>query len=195
LLPIGDEVAVRVNPQAIVDAPKPTPVNGRYLKVQEQVGASALAVIVAAVRPDRGVRGRVPVSGAAHRQPANMAALIGLGLLPVRMSGTPMPVTVDADASLDPASLAVALQVFDLTARQDAAGGRTVLALGSVMPNEALACTGDVGPAVRAAQQAGVDLIVVPTPCGRIDAGAVPWVGVTTLSEAINAVLERDGGG
>ena len=188
LVPLPEpQVAVQLEGRAAGD------LTGTYLGVAEQREPSLARAMVAMVRPDETLHAPAPLSDLPQERPANLSAVIGLGLSPARLPDGAMPVEVTLADSVDPASLASALQAFDATAPQDAAAGRTILAIGRVAPDLAVSCDGDMDESLAAARDQDVDLVIIPTGCaGSRARGRV--VAVATLYDAVTALVEPDGG-
>ena len=188
LVPLPEpHVAVQLEGQAAGD------VTGTYLGVAEQRKPSLARALVAVVRPDETLHAPATLSDVPQERPVNLSALIGLGLSPARLQDDAMPVEVTLAESVDPASLASALQAFDATAPQDAAAGRTILAIGRVGPDLAVGCDGGLDDTLAAARDEGVDLVIIPTGCGGPRSqGRV--IAVATLYDAVTALVESGDG-
>ena len=167
----------------------PAAVSGTYLGIAEHQQPSGARVLAAWLAPGQRVLRPQPVSAQAFEQPATMAALIGLGLSPTRMQGAPLPVDVEVRGAASPASLAVALELFDRAAQQDAARGRTVTAIGYVNADQVLECGPEAQTSVAAAAGAGADVGVVPAACGEVTAPGPTLLRAGTLNDVVNQLL------
>lgn len=90
------------------------------------------------------------------------------------------------------AGMMVALTTVDLLLEEDLAAGRTIAGTGTIDGDGRIGTVGGVAEKVRAAQQVGVDLLLVPEEQVEIAVaasdGTVRIVGVGTLTEAIEAL-------
>ena len=194
LLPAADVARVQVSDD-LARSDAETEVDGTYLAVAERQRPSAAAVLLAWLQPGRQVDRPAPTPAAEHEEPAVTAALIGLGLSPARMQGAPLPVDVEVDSSVSPAALGVALHLFDTTAAQDAAKGRTILGIGSIEADQTISCPVGAAETAVAARQAGADVVVLAASCELRDNSAAPTVlRAGTFNEAINALLDAGPG-
>ena len=185
----------RVEVQVEGSGASSTRLHGTYLQVANHERASAFRALLAALRSDETSQRWPSVSQVEQEQPANMGALIGLGLSPARMQGAPMPITVALHPTVDQTSLAVALQLFDVTSPLDAANGRTIIGLGRVLPDGALACDRGWSQSLAATGSASVDLVIVPTACGPGErpSGGARVQRVASLPEAARVLAEGAG--
>ena len=193
MVPVGDRAGVFITGEVASGSGPSTPINGTYLTTAGDANPSLVEVAVAYLRPDQDVRRRQPLLPIPQFQPANMAALVGLGLSPARMQGAELPVRVTVDPELDASSLGVALQLFDEAAQQDAAAGRTVAGIGTVLPNDRLRCDGPAAATVAAAEHAGADLVVVASACGNMPPSSVEILQARTFRDAAAALVGRSG--
>ena len=192
LLPVADvaKVTVAKDFAARSGEAQPPKAQGSYVAPAQRQRPSPAVALLAALSPSASVGPRPRVSTVEHEQPDIAAALIGLGLSPVRMQGAPLPVAVDVAPSVSPAALGVALHLFDATSVQDAARGRTILGLGSVDADLTLSCEPGVAESIAAAEQDDVDLIVIAAACEAPAEPAVKTLRVNNFNEAINALLD-----
>lgn len=167
-------------------------VNGRYLGPQQSEGASAARALIAAATPALVVtRDRAAYEPNPH-PPAVAAALEGVGITPLRISPVDRPVEVEVSGALHERSLAVALQAFDEAATVDMARGRTIVALGTLGPQQILTCPPRAGDSARAAARAGADVLVAAANCVDAPVGA-RLIEATAFNEVVVALAAAGG--
>jgi hypothetical protein len=158
--------------------------------VGQVAGPSLLQVVTAAVSGSRRVLARRAPASTELQRPEVVAAVLGLGLSPTRLEGTPLPVTVRVAEPLHPASLGAVLHAFDSTSALDVAGGRRVLGIGAMAADQSLTCPAPPASSLAAAREAQIDIVLLPAACGPV-AGPpqLRVVTVDTLTGAIDALL------
>lgn len=198
VVPAQPQVTVAVSQQYVADASlRLDPVSGEFFSVAQRTESSLAQVAAAAVAPSADVLAAPPRPQVALEQPGVIAAVLGLGLSPVRLEGAGLPVEVTVGGGVDAASVGVALLAFDETSSLDVARNRRVLGVGAMAADQQLICTGRVAPSVAAAQQAGLDVLVVPADCApdlvgvETSRGDLTVIVAGTLIEAVDALLAQ----
>ena len=188
LVAADDVVDVTISEQFLADAgTRPGPVSGAYLGVAQVAGAPLVEVVRAGLDSTREVVREPGEQPQPLDRPGVVAAVIGLGLSPARVDRDAVPVTARVGDGLSARSVGAMLHIFDTTSALDLARGRRILGVGSMRPDQTLACPAPAGASVAAAQEADVDIVVVPAECGAVDASA-PVVVAGSLLEAIDAL-------
>lgn len=191
LVPAGDVVSLTISEQYVRDAGlRPKRVRGTFLAVRTTSGASLAQVMVAALAPAGDVRRQRERSTVTLEQPETVAALVGLGIAAVRMEGAELPLEVAVRDEVDPASVGVALHLFDATAAQNVAKGRRIAGIGRMEFDQTFICDADPVASVAAAAADGADIVVVPAACASdvVDPG-VALLPAASLTEAVAGLL------
>ena len=196
LVPVSRVIEVELAPEYLAHTGRGDPaVTGEYVTVAYRDRASLASLATAVVSPSSVVMRASPTSSAG----ANLlvvAAMRGIGVGPRHADRPDVPVAVRALQDVSTDDLALVLHAFDVGNPQDLSAGRRVLGLGRVTPRGTLACTHPVAAAVRAAAEAGVDLVLVPSACAD-DAAVVPAsvtlsvMDAPDLTTAIRRLLSR----
>lgn len=197
LEPVGQRVTIIVDAQfEQMRGEDQGPVTGEYLAVRHRQRAPAVHLLVAAVAPGAHVDAGGPALSPGAVQPLVAATMAGLGVVPRYADLSQLPVTAHAAAGVDPRSLGAALYAFDVGADQDLARGRRIAGIGRMLDGGDLVCTAGTAASVRAAADAGVDVVVVPSDCADEAAQAlgqgarVRLEHATALQGAAQALLE-----
>jgi PDZ domain-containing secreted protein len=172
LVPASQLIDVELTPQYLADTGRDDPaVTGEYLAVEHRDRAPLIDLAAAALSPSSVVARSHPIAGV---DLLVIAGMRGVGVGPRHADRTDLPLTVRTLADVSGEDLALTLHAFDVGSTQDLAAGRRVLALGRVTDRGVLVCTHPIAAAVRAADAAGADLVLVPSECGDAAAAAVP---------------------
>jgi len=167
-----------------------TAVSGTYLVTAEHERVPLIRLVTAAAAPGHHVvRPRRRPTGEDTLVAATMA---GLGVAPRHADPSEVPVTVRLTGPAAPDRLGLSLYAFDLGATVDLARGRRVLALGTVDARGLLQCASPIAETVRSAAEAGVDVVVVPTPCAGNARDAVPAGSSLQVLDAAQLIEAAD---
>ncbi len=124
---------------------------------------------------------------------------IGVGDIMVRNTDIALPfdITIDSGSIGGPsAGLAFTLTLIDLLTEGELTGGAVVAATGTITVDGTIGNVGGVKKKAAVAKQAGAELFIVPTDSvteAKKEAGTMPVIGVTSLSEALDALAELGG--
>lgn len=192
LVDAAEQVNVTVSPEFLEGAGiQLPPVSGAFLGPHEDASPTLVGA-AAAMLSSRRVLGRRPARPAATlERPEVVAAITGLGLSAVRVDAGAVPVAVTVGDGLEPASVAVALHLFDTTSTLDVARGRRVVAIGRMQADQQLVCPPAPAASIAAAQAEDADVVVVPSPCGDEASGdtSVTVHAAGSLAEAVDLLV------
>jgi PDZ domain-containing protein len=127
------------------------------------------------------------------------SGFIGIAAVMERIEEVPLPFVIDIDSGAiggPSAGLAFALAIVDLVTDGELTGGRRIAVTGTISVDAMVGPVGGVTQKAKAAERSGADYFVVPIANlddARQGADQMEVVGVSTLSDAIDALTARGG--